>query len=352
MAQTPPTQRSSIPDAAVMLPCTQDQFREFISSLLGRPQTITKTINGAFSLDRTDLESLHHLVTQRVAQQNHGTLLQFTIRIVFSDGSTVLLNSLEEFRHYTEIRPVVSMGAHLTWTFLVQFPDKQFPEKQDVQISILTASRSIKIDDDAGLHFFSSGPTVGIFSLRISHTARTWGADIESMFTAQIQTLLKAVPAWKKWVNRHSGWIALGVGVTFAMASLGAAFVSSQRFAASQATKARAVLEGITPGVGDVQPKIDYILQSVVAGDWPRHLFYTGVFLVLSFIVAIVLGAWAGSSAENPEPSFLLLSRESEKAREQELRGLRRRWCQFALSVVVSVITSVIGNYLFFRLQG
>jgi hypothetical protein len=50
---------------AVILPCEPEDFREFISGLLGKPQTITKHIPGPFELTRHDIEDFYHLVVQR-----------------------------------------------------------------------------------------------------------------------------------------------------------------------------------------------------------------------------------------------------------------------------------------------
>lgn len=70
---------------AVVLPCEPDYFRDFVAGLLGKPQTITKEIFGAFELNKDDIANFYHLVIQRVGQQNESTLIQFTVRIVYDD---------------------------------------------------------------------------------------------------------------------------------------------------------------------------------------------------------------------------------------------------------------------------
>jgi hypothetical protein len=218
-------------------------------------------------------------------------------------------------------------------------------------VSIETAQHLV-LDEVGDLHFQSAGPSRGLFSIRISHTARTWGADIEGMLTAQLQTLLRPIPRWKLWIGKHSAHIALAVGLGVAAAALGATFLSSQRFATVQEQKLRAALASGATEIAQLQERIGYILEAVVAGEWPRHLFYAGVFLGLSFILAIVFGVWAGAAADNPEPSFLLLSRESEKARDVTLRKLQRGWIKCGVSLVVSVLCSVVGNVVFVFFQG
>src|SRR5258708_6738933 len=90
---------------SVVLPCAPEDFTEFVSGLLGKAQTIEKVFAGAFEINADDIVNTFHLVNQRVHQQNEASLVQFTVRIVYDDDSSVLLNSLEDFVHYSEIRP-------------------------------------------------------------------------------------------------------------------------------------------------------------------------------------------------------------------------------------------------------
>lgn len=55
----------------VTLPFNQDQFRDFVISLLGRPQTIEKRAYGKFEVNLRDLQSFHYLIDQRLTQQNN-----------------------------------------------------------------------------------------------------------------------------------------------------------------------------------------------------------------------------------------------------------------------------------------
>jgi hypothetical protein len=123
---------------AVMLPCEPDQFRDFIAGLLGKPQTIDQLIDGQYEIKKSDIENLYHLLDQRVSTQSAGTLVQFSVRILYDDNSSVLLNSLADFASYNEVKPLVSVGVSLSWTFLIHFYNKKFPEKQQIDISFLT----------------------------------------------------------------------------------------------------------------------------------------------------------------------------------------------------------------------
>ena len=177
----------------VVLPYDKDEFKDFIKSLLGSPQTITKTITGAFEVNKDDIRNLYLLITQRVTQQNEGVLADFSAKIVFSNNSSVELNSIEDLITYNEINPIVSRTLHLKWDFVVRFQDKKVPEKQRIQVSFVATGISSELIDE---QFLSLGvPTYlrrtgGFVSFRIEHTARTWGADIEALLTNHIESII------------------------------------------------------------------------------------------------------------------------------------------------------------------
>jgi hypothetical protein len=70
-------------------PFDEGQFREFISGLLGKPQTITKRIKGVFEIHLKDLQNFHDLIDQRIIQQNDGKLIQLKTKIYYNDDGSV-----------------------------------------------------------------------------------------------------------------------------------------------------------------------------------------------------------------------------------------------------------------------
>ena len=158
----------------VVLPCPPDQFRDFIAGLLGRAQTIETIVDGPFEVTKDSIENLFHLLQQRVSSQNEATLVQFTTRIVYNDNSSALLNSLQDFLAYNEVRPLISIGLHLSWTYLIKFQNKPFPEKQLVQVSFDTAECTVPFQSVGALQLRYRQPCP--ITLRIEHTDRTWGA--------------------------------------------------------------------------------------------------------------------------------------------------------------------------------
>src|SRR5271157_618806 len=334
---------------SVMLPCTPDHFRDFIGGLLGEPQVITKILPGEFEIKRENLLDLYHLVDQRVRQQNEATLVQFTVRIVFDDNSSTLINSVEDFEHYNEVRPISSVGAHLTWTFLVQFRDKQFPEKQIIEVSFVTSDVAKRI------MVFEGGLAVphGVFqfssdfvSLRISHTARSWGADIEALLTGHIKVVLKTKNRYKEFAREHNGSIGLAVFALLFLSSVGGAFYTMHSFMSFQQQKVSALMASPAAKAGAMNEKIDYLMDLIASGAWPRYFFYVLVFIVVSLIISAIFAIWAGIAADVKEPSYILLTRQAEKRKEELERKNKRAWLNFTASIVSALFVGIIKQVI------
>jgi hypothetical protein len=339
----------------VTLPCDPEQFGEFVSGLLGKPQTIESTVRGVFSIGRDEVVNTFHLVNQRVRQQNDAGLIQFTVRVVYSDDSSVLINSIEDFVGYSEIRPLVSIGVVLSWTYLIKFPNKRVPEKQEISVSFRCDRGIVSsfIDDGHIIVRNSrnwSAPS-GIF-IRISHTDRTWGVDIESLLVGQIKTLLKRTSRTEQFIYTHSDSIGVWTGVLLFLSAVGGAFVTSTRFLDSYIFRLEALSVEASTNEAAFSAKLDFLVEIITTGVWPRFFFSVIVFIVLAIIFSIALGTWVGTKANNVPDSDVLLSKAAI-VRQTERMGRRRRdWVLFGLSLAASIATGMISNVIFSRYFG
>jgi len=268
-------------NAAVTLPCGKDDFQDFIRSLLGKPQSITNRFSGAFDLNRQDLEQFHYLLADRLKQQNKVQLVMFTARIMYDDDSTVQVNDFEAFKTYNEIKPLVSTGAHLSWEFLVTFEDRQAPEKQQVEISFLTAGRYHLIDRPEGHGMFlEADESRGIIAYRINHTARTWASDIDGLLSAHIKSVLPYVPHWRRWIANHSGLIGLSTFLLLFLSSV----VTLVRAGDSFWKQSRDALTRTVAGQAEVGQKIHIIADYISSGAGERFMARSMAFVVGALI--------------------------------------------------------------------
>lgn len=337
-------------DGAIVLKCTSDDFAKFITGLLGRPQTIGKVKGGSFDIAASHIEDLHLLLDQRINDQNNNQLIQFTCRIVFSDNSSVLLNTIEDVMSYREVRPIVSTSVNLTWQYLVHFKDRETPERQEIEVNFMThPGRSIRFEDDEGFIVGSGGNIgAGLVSYQIKHTARTWGSDIQALLAGHLDSLLDKPSKVRNFVRRHSGKIAFGFGASLFSSSVLIALLTALSLKSAQSEK----VEQLLSSTSDVSEKLDFILSAIASGAWPTYFYSVILFLVVSLVASILLGAWIESAGDRSKPSFITLTSESEKDKKRMLKKYERSWASFVSSIVVGIITGVVGNILFHFLFG
>lgn len=324
-------------------PFDGEQFKDFISGLLGKPQSISKRISGNFEVHLADLQSLFDLVNQRVVQQNNGRLIQFTAKIYYTDRSSVQLGSYDELVTYNEVKPIISEAVKLTWDYLIQFSDKKHPEKQVIEVLIISATERIVLESEDIPSFLL--PSKGEFRINIEHTARSWGSDIENMLTNQIKSLLKEDHKFKKFIRRQSNKISLSFAVLFFLTSIIGAFIVTNNFITNEMQKVQSFT---TTNNHTVNEKIDFLTSYIASGISPQHYFKVGIFLLISIILSILFGVWIDETASNNmQPSFVVLTRKAKEYRDEITERMKRKWTWFFVSIGTSVLTGIVANYIF-----
>lgn len=322
------------------LPFNDEQFKEFIKGLLGTPQTITKRIRGNFEIHLKDLQNFNDLINQRVAQQNNGKLIQLKTQIYYSDESSVILSSYEELITYNEVKPIISEAVRMTWVYLIQFADKTVPEKQEIEIMIIsTSQRDIIEYEDIPVVF----PTYGQINLSIMHTARSWGSDIESLLTNQINSILIKPNKFKDFLRRKSNTIGLLAGTIFFLACLISIFITTREFNNLEIERANLIIKKAI----NVDAKINYILSYLASNKQELYSQVSQIFFVVSFILAVFFGTWIASLANNKAKSYLVLTREAKTYMDASIKKSKNKFILFFISIGVSVITKIIASFIF-----
>ena len=187
----------------------------------------------------------------------------------------------------------------------------------------------------------------GVIFLRIDHTARTWGVDMESLLANHVKGLLREEPKWKRLLHQHSAKVGILVALVFLLIVFVGVFFSTNNFVNVQMQAAQEVIQLKGTTLEDISRKLDFMVQRSASGDWSRFVFAAAIFIVISLIGSVFLGAWAGSAAENRPRSFVLLSRKAEDNKKIVLEKEKRRWFSFIASIVSSIGSGVISKLLF-----
>jgi hypothetical protein len=327
------------------LPFNENQFAAFIRGLLGTPQTITKKINGNFEIHLKDLQNFHELLDQRITQQNNGRLIQLKTQVYYSDESSVLLGSFAELLSYNEVKPIVSDAVRMTWSYLIQFADKDAPEKQEIELMIIsTSERNIIEYDGKPILFRSSGQ----FRLTIMHTARSWGSDIESLLTNQINSIVIPCSKFKSFINRRSSTIGVLTAILFLISSLISIYFITRSFNNTEIEKVTSFIKQAK----DINSKTDYIINYIANNAQNLFFLKSLLYVVISIFVSIILGVWVSSMADNDPKSYIVLTREAKKVRDKSVAKSKKQFGWFWFSILISIVSSLIANYIFGWLCG
>jgi hypothetical protein len=182
----------------VMLPCEPKDFRDFIAGLLGKPQEARGKVDGIFTLRARDIANIFHLIHQRVSNQNSSTLIHFAIGVHYSDGNSVTHNSVEAFNSFHPVTPCFPVVITLSFTYLIKFNGREFPEKQEIDV-VVNTDRDWRGEEFGEYWFYS-----GLFSYRIKHTEISWATDIGGLLKNHAETLIDKTSKLRLFFARHA----------------------------------------------------------------------------------------------------------------------------------------------------
>jgi hypothetical protein len=232
---------------------------------------------------------------------------------------------------------------------LIKFKNKKAPEKQEIDLSFrsnIAGVEGIILDEGMMIRRPTRYGPKGIF-LRISHTERTWGVDIESLMTNHIKRFITSFENSERFVSRHSGKIGFTAGVLFFLSAIVGVIYTSSNFIDSYTTRISELSNGVHDKSIILSSKIDFLINIISTGAWPRFIFSVVVFLVICLIISIFVGGWVGASASSEPESFVLLSKAAEEKRKKIINRMKRDWKLFWLSVIASIGTGIAANILF-----
>lgn len=329
---------------AVAFPATPEKIGKFISGLLGQPQTISREVAGIFDVDLSWFNHIHALIEQRIKQQNDAARTAFQAKIFYDDDLTRTIESVEGLQHFAETKRIRSTGIELHWSYVIKFPGKDLPEKQEITLRV----------EEKGTRFFTLGlqpvktrqvTTLGFITYSIAHTERTWGDDIETILRQEIDLVTKKTRWYETYLENALmilGFACLLVGFLFPdymndrlqtqslakLQPLVAQIADSQAFSAMDVPKKLDVIAAVVnPNNAVAKVGIKYRIASALAG----------------FGLMIICIIWS----DVRRASFVVLTKEAENYRAATLRKEQRKFLMMFLSFAISIVSGVLGNYAY-----
>lgn len=192
----------------VLIPIPRRSLGEFISGLLGQRREISRSISTKqFLVDYNWIAGLDDIVTQRVSSQNEGQLVDFCARIFFDDGRVSSLTTQGALRSFRDLSSALSVGIEITWHFLILFPGRSVPEKQEVRFVCFSDDRF----RDGKPQKYSRPTTFANIDenqehlkFSVSFTDLSWGEDVAGHITRYIDSTLRDRSLLSRSLNRIS----------------------------------------------------------------------------------------------------------------------------------------------------
>lgn len=348
-------------NTAIVLPLRKRDLGSFISSLLGQQQTIERDLEIKFDIDHHWVINLHELLDQRIKQQAEATLMSFTFVIYFSDGLKRTLTSVDALKNYAETKKQIPVGIKVLWTYLVPFPGRDHPEKQEISFSAQIHSKDDQLTkaiknkfriETKFLETIVGESERSSINYNIEHTERTWGDDLEVILSDQVDEVVRGEDTKDTLFNLTRLLLALAIlvfSLVYPIYAISTMSEGSSKKMDLLINEYREISAENPPSIAGVDEKLDQVADMIATGAKKTDGAEYGL-LVLFFgpsIALIILRITRKGTS-----SFLVFSKESENHRKRKLKRENRSYIIVAVSYVFAIVGSIIANYGYAWLTG
>lgn len=334
-----------ISDKSLSVPVDKKTLGDFISGLLGQPQTLERVIDSAFSVDHQWLVHLCSLVIQRMNQQNAPEPLAFVATIGYQNGITRKITSLLAFNHFSETQNIVSSSIKINLAVLIHFPGKLVPERQEVVLDFNADESDSNLLESL---IVKKPTTAGRIRLEIRHTERTWADDVLRLITDEVDHIKVTESKLKRWM-RNSAFPIFAFLFPIAMLSIAMSEMWAKgKNGAALAVTALPLIEDKRRDIAALHEKVNIVLSQIVTGDESR--VGTQLIIMISGLIAMAVFV-TGVLLAKPMPSFVVLSKAAETHKLQVMNRLKRKNLLLLLSMAGSVVLGVVGNFLYDKMK-
>jgi hypothetical protein len=332
---------------SIVLPLKKRELGSFITSLLGQQQSISRTQTVSFDIDHAWLVNLHEMINQRICQQANANLVDFVAVIHFDNGLNRRITTIDSFRGYIETKKEETIGIMLHWNYLIHFPNKGFPEKQEITFFARAKAEKDKEEANNSDFFYSLANAVtnkvqnSLVGYEISHTERTWGDDLESLISNEIDKIIRNENQIRKTIYNCFRWsLAFAVFIACTIYPVYYVINNSNADVFALLVEYQALKEA--PSSIDVLgAKLDLIADIMHANaNRGRGMFS----IALSFFAPLLVFL-TFKLTRRLQHSFFVLSKADAVRRETLLRKERNGVAIMIGAYIFAILAGIIGNY-------
>lgn len=331
-------------ETEVALPVDKKKLGEFISGLLGQPQSLERKFEEPFSADHIWFVNFFTLVFQRIQQQNAPEPLAFEASIRYRDKVERKITSWQAFQHFAETQNIISVGVKFHVALLIQFPNKHVPERQEIIIDFNSNESRQSFTES----LIGRDPIVGRITVEIRHTERTWADDIWRVVETELANIQVIENSLKKRLRKLIFPI---VSLSFPFMMLASLLYTEWAKRGARESLRTKILATLDAGKLDMQTlhnKIDVLMTNAVSSADSK--FGDETVMMYSIMVSALL-FFSGIFLARPNPSFVVLSKAAETNRKDTLERLKRKNFWLLVSLIGSIALGVIGNFVYDKIK-
>lgn len=340
--------KDSDENMSIALPMRKRDLGNFISNLLGQQQSFKRQVTAKFDIDHAWLVNLHELLHQRIKQQADSTLIEFVAQIHFDSGLKRTITTVDSFQAYVETKKEAIVAVTLLWSYLVQFPGRSFPDKQEITFHArVRREEYIKKEEKTNpivnyvVGAMSAESDRSYMAYSVSHTERTWGDDIESLLSNQVEDVIRHEGGVTDTVYNCLRWaLVFGVFMFFMIFPL----YHTSNNTALILTDLNMQYENIDSdpvSLAVLNEKLDIATNMIKAmGVKDRRIYLSLLIFLAPFVCAFLIRA----TRKNLH-SFIVLSHHDKIQREKFLKGERNSVRITVASYIFAILAGILGNY-------
>ncbi|MGN8124654.1 hypothetical protein ACTJK9_23125 [Pseudomonas sp. 22082] len=330
----------------VQVPIKKKDFGDFITNLLGQPEKITGTKSGTFEASHEWLIHLHHLLDQRIKQQASCALVDFSATLRYDTGPERKITTINGFLNFNEATIVLTKSIELTWTYLVNFPNKPAPEKQEISLQLIT-DNAVVLTTGTSVITRTATDSTGIARFTVAHTERTWGDDIASLLTREIDTIFEE----GNWLSKAIGYSV----IFFALGMLAAGIFTPDYVEQLIREKETAqIFLSIVPENSSIEAlSIDQKLNLTIKLLDPNNQLHAvkAWYRAISFLTGIGLAALTLFIFMKETPSFILITKRDKDKKAECEKTKKSSTIKNIASYALAIAAGVFGNYVYYYLN-
>ncbi|MFK5915571.1 MAG: hypothetical protein QM484_14485 [Woeseiaceae bacterium] len=305
-------------DHYVLLPCSPSDFGGFVSGLLGKSQVLRGAVEGVFDVQYQEIENVFHLVSTRVNEQNEGALTHFSITVHYDNGTSITHNDVKKFKTYNPVDACHPFEVVLNFTYLISFPNKGAPEKQEIQVAMIA-------DSDHSMnrerHYMD-----GAFEYEIQYTNRTWATDISSLLKNHGETFIEKTSKLKRVIRRYNDTILTSISaIVMIFVIIGWSLLGldvSENFSSTEVITGKQITD---------------LLQFTIGG--------LAVISVLAITLNLITKFSEYHIYQSLE-SFIVLVERDRKRREKLQKKIFWKWLIIISTWGFSIVAGLVANYI------